>query len=260
MPTITVLEKLYGSISPSALEKLYSRIVEGLDVNLSFVGTTNRGWIKLDISGQDKTVAMNLLDREVGLAPTLNNLEKFATVRGKIATSKKDDNQLHVDLGVCPDILDAFIPERRLCAQLADAKNISFQDLIDLFCLHDNIPLEIKIVENANEKATSVKAFLSEAQLSLFKSWIRSRFDRLFILGSLLSDVEQAVKKSRHSRDVIKIESLGSLEHVVLCKLGTDAVGLIPTLGRYLKSSVLAPFSPKKIIEAIGSQSFDWGP
>ena len=54
----------------------------------------------------------------------------------------------------------------------------------------------------------------------------------------------------------IKIESLGVLEQVVLCKLGTDAVGLIPKLGRYLKSSVLVPFSPKKIVAVLGSQSF----
>jgi hypothetical protein len=51
---------------------------------------------------------------------------------------------------------------------------------------------------------------------------------------------------------------LGVLEQVVLCKLGTDAVGLIPTLGRYFKSAVLVPFSPKKILEVVGSQSFDW--
>jgi hypothetical protein len=50
---------------------------------------------------------------------------------------------------------------------------------------------------------------------------------------------------------------LGVLEQVVLCKLGTDAVGLIPKLGRYLKSAVLVPFSPKKILEAIGRSSFD---
>jgi hypothetical protein len=36
-------------------------------------------------------------------------------------------------------------------------------------------------------------------------------------------------------------------------------VGLIPKLGRYLKkSAVLVPFSPKKILETVGSQAFDW--
>jgi hypothetical protein len=34
--------------------------------------------------------------------------------------------------------------------------------------------------------------------------------------------------------------------------LGTDAVGLIPKLGRYLKPALLNSFSPKRIIKEIG--------
>ena len=131
-------------------------------------------------------------------------------------------------------------------------------NLVKLFCLYDNMPLEVKIAKDVKRESKTVEALLSEAQLSLFRSWIRSRFDRLIILGSLFSEVEQAVKLSRHSRDVIKTESLGVLEQVVLCKLGTDAVGLIQKLGRYLKSAVLVPFSPKKILEAVGNQVFDY--
>lgn len=259
MPTITVLEKLYGSTSPATIEKLYSSLVEGLDVQLSFVGTTERGWIQLDVSGDDQTVALNLLDREVGLAPVSSDgLQKFSVRRGKIASSRSGD-ELCVDLGVvCSESCDAVVSEKLLFAQLADGKDVSLQSLVELFCLYDNVPLEVKIIENVRGAGKTVKATLSEGQVSLFKSLVRSRVDRLFILGSLFSDVEQAVKLSRHSRDVIKVESLGTLEQVVLCKLGTDAVGLIPKLGRYLKSAILVPFSPKKIIKTVGSESFDW--
>jgi hypothetical protein len=114
----------------------------------------------------------------------------------------------------------------------------------------------LKLSEDVDMRSETIKAQLSEMQLSLFHKWIRFRFDRLIILGSIFPDVERAVKLSRHSRDIIKIESLGVLEQVVLCKLGTDAVGLIPNLGRYLKSSVLVPFSPKKIVAVLASQSF----
>jgi hypothetical protein len=138
---------------------------------------------------------------------------------------------------------------------LADGKEVPLQELVELFCLYNNMPLEVKIVQGVEEGNKNVEAGLSEAQFSLFSRWVRCRFDRLIILGSLFSDVERAVKFSRHSRDIIKVESLGVLEQVVLCKLGTDAVGLIPKLGRYLKSAVLVPFSPKKILEATGSLS-----
>jgi hypothetical protein len=260
MPTVTVLEKLYGSGSPATFEELYSSLVSGLKVQLSFAGTTNRGWIQLDVSGDDETAALSLLNREVGLAPvSLDALEKFSVMQGKVIFSGKSKDELCVDLGVVsPKVLDAVLSESRLRAQLADGKELPLQRLVELFCLYDNVPIEVKIAEDVEGEGKTVEALLSEAQLSLFRSWVRYRFDRLIVLGSLFSDVEQAVRLSRHSRDIIKTESLGVLEQVVLCKLGTDAVGLIPKLGRYLKSAVLVPFSPKKIIDAVGSQSFDW--
>jgi hypothetical protein len=257
MPTVTVLEKLYGSGSPETFEKLYSSLVSGLKVQLSFAGTTNRGWIQIEVSGEDETAALSLLDREIGLAPvSLDNLKKFSVMQGKVVFSSKSEKELYVDLGVfSPKVSDAVLSGKRLCAQLTDGKEVPLQELVELFCLYDNMPLEVKIVQGVEEANKNVEADLSEAQLSLFSRWVGYRFDRLIILGSLFSDVERAVKLSRHSRDIIKIESLGVLEQVVLCKLGTDAVGLIPKLGRYLKSAVLVPFSPKKILEAFGSSS-----
>jgi len=260
MPVVTVLEKLYGSCSPATFEELYSSLISGLNVQLHFAGTTDSGWIKLDVSGDDKTAALSLLDREVGLAPaSLDGLEKFSVMRGKIVFSGKSESELYVDLGVVSlETCDAVLSENQLRAQLADGRKLSLKRLVELFCLYDNVPLEVKIAKKVGTDSKNVEAVLSERQLSLFRSWVRCRFDRLLILGSLFSDVEQAVNLSRHSRDIIRIESLGVLEQIVLCKLGTDAVGLIPKLGRYLKSAVLVPFSPKKILKAVGSQSFDW--
>jgi len=257
MPTVTVLEKLYGSGSPETFEKLYSSLVSGLNVQLRFAGTTDRGWIQLEVSGEDETAALSLLDREIGLAPvSLDNLKKFSVMQGKVVFSGKSKKELYVDLGVSsPKVSDAVVSGKRLCAQLADGKEIPLQELVELFCLYDNMPLEVKIVQGVEGESKTVEAGLSEAQFSLFSGWVGCRFDRLIILGSLFSDVERAVKFSRHSRDIIRIESLGVLEQVVLCKLGTDAVGLIPKLGCYLKSAVLVPFSPKKILEAFGSPS-----
>jgi hypothetical protein len=254
MPTVTVLEKLYGSGSPETFEKLYSSLVSGLKVQLSFAGTTNRGWIQIEVSGEDETAALSLLDREIGLAPvSLDKLKKFSVMQGKVVFSSESETELYVDLGVfSPKVSDAVLLGKRLCAQLADDKEVSLQELVELFCLYDNLPIEVKIAEDVEEANKNVEAVLSEAQFSLFSRWVGCRFDRLIILGFLFSDVERAVKLSRHSRDIIKIESLGVLEQVVLCKLGTDAVGLIPKLGRFLPDALLVPFSPKKIHQNVG--------
>ena len=259
MPTVTVLEKLYGSGSPETFEKLYSSLIRGLEVKLRFADTTDRGWIQLDVSGKDETAALSLLEREVGLAPaSYYAIKKFSVFHGKVVSSKSDE-ELHVDLGLSsPKEYDAVISEKSLHAQLADGQEAPFRSLIELFCLYNNLPLEVKIAGEVEDESRIVDAVLSEKQLNLFHIFVRSRFDRLIVLGSLFSDVEDALNRSRHSRDIIKTESLGVLEQVILCKLGTDAVGLIPKLGRYLnKSAVLVPFLPKKIIETLGSQAFD---
>jgi hypothetical protein len=259
MPKVTLLDKLYGSGSPETFESFYSSLFSGLEVQLRFAGTTDRGWIQLNVSGEDEIAALSFLEREIGLAPTsYDALKKFSVIQGKIVFSSKSQEELYVDLGLSSDNLyDAVISEKRLRAQLADGKEVSYKSLVELFCLYDNLPLEVKI-GNVEGESRTVEAVLSDKQLNLFHNWVRSRFDRLIILGSLFSDIERTVKMSRHSRDIIKTESLGVLEQVVFCKLGTDAVGLIPKLGRYLKkSAVLVPFSPKKILETVGNQAFD---
>ena len=97
-----------------------------------------------------------------------------------------------------------------------------------------------------------VRAEFSERQLSEFERYLDAYVDRLIIFGAPRSHVENAVKESKHIRDIIGIDSLGLLEHAVVCKLGTDAVGLIPKLGKLLSTAKLASFSPRKIQQLIG--------
>ena len=260
MSIVTVLEKLYGSGSPENYKKLYLDLVSGLKVHLGFVGTTNRGWIQLELVGEDEAAALSLLDCEVGLAPiSTDKLKKFSVVKGKVVFPNKNKHELHVDVGILSNLnCDAIVSKKQLCAQLADGNDVTLQKLIELFCLYENFPLEIKIAEDVGKENKSMEADLSEAQFSLFSTWIGCRFDRLVVLGSHFSDIERAVKLSKNYRDLIKVESLGALEHVVICKLGTDAIGLIPKLGRYLKSAVLIPFSPKRILATVGSTSIGY--
>jgi hypothetical protein len=155
-----------------------------------------------------------------------------------------------------PRVCDAVVPLKSLQAQLADGKELSLQQISELFCLCDNLPLKVKVVGGVEVGKKRVEAELSEAQLSQVKRWIRSSLDRLLVLGAPFSDVERAVYASKHARDVVRVESLGLLEHVVVCKLGTYAVGLTPRFGRFLSDAVLAPFRPGKIREFVGRDFF----
>jgi hypothetical protein len=252
MPTVVLLEKVYGPFSPETFEPILLSLCKGLKVRLRVVGKTSRGWIQTEVSGKDENAALHFIDREIGLAPiSVDKLKKFSVTRGRVV-SGKSKNEVCVDVGVfSPETYDAVVPLQTLQAQLSDGIKLPLQRLTELFCLYDNLPLKVKMVSSVNAQKKLVEAELSEAQLSQITYWIRSRLDRLLVLGSPFSDVEHAVRASRHFRDVVKIEPLGLLEQALLCKLGTDAAGLIPKLGRLLPDAVLAPFCPRKIRELI---------
>jgi hypothetical protein len=56
-----------------------------------------------------------------------------------------------------------------------------------------------------------------------------------------------ALEHARLERDVISVESLGMFEHALVCKLGTDAAGLIRQLGRNLGNAKFTVFNPKSL-------------
>ena len=66
MPTVTLLEKVYGSFSPENFEPVFSSLCKGLKVKLKVVGETNRGWVQIEVSGEDENAALNFIDREMG--------------------------------------------------------------------------------------------------------------------------------------------------------------------------------------------------
>lgn len=256
MTLITLLEKAYGSYSTRSFENVLESLCQGLKVNIKVRGRTAQDWIPVEVYGDDEPVAQRILDREIGLAPTsADKVSKFADVRGKIFNSGESTNELYVDIGVfTPHVYPAIIPLSTLRAQLMDGKNMTLQHTIGLYCLRDHIPLRIKILAELDPERRTWNAELSEAQLSLFSTWFRSNLDRLIVLGASRMEIEAAVQRAGHLRDIVKIETLGPFEHALECKLGTDAVGLVPKLGGRLRQSSLLPFNPRRIKEEFGWQ------
>jgi hypothetical protein len=260
MPTVTLLEKVYGSFFVGIFEPIFSSLCQGLKIQIRIVGKTDHNWVKVKISGEDETVALRYLDQKFGIAPaSVDDVKKFSTVKGRIVAfeenEENEENGLHVDIGISsPQFHGAFIPLQSLRAQITDGKPLLYRQIIDSFCLYENLPLEIKIVSGIENEEEWVKAEFSERQLSQFARWLHAYVDRLIVFGAPLSHVEHAVRESNHFRDIIKIDSLGLLEHAVVCKLGTDAVGLIPKLGKLLSTAKLAPFSSRRIQQLISSE------
>lgn len=257
MPPVTVLEKVYGPLPPGLLEPALSSLLEGLRVEARVLGKAGRGWVQVEVSGEDEAVALRYLDQRLGLAPvSLPNLKKSSEVRGRVLPAEEGAEGLPVDVGVfSPRICDASIPLGTLASQLAGGRALPLRGLLGLFCLRENLPLSVRVVSIREE---AVEAELSKGQLLTLERWVRSNLDRLLVLGAPLTAVERAVGASGHARDVAAVEPLGLLEQSVVCKLGTDAAGLIPRLGPRLPHATLAVFSPRKIQRAIGDSWRKW--
>jgi hypothetical protein len=108
------------------------------------------------------------------------------------------------------------------------------------------LPLNIKIIR-VNEEENRIEAELSAQQVEKYTVWQEALLDKLIVLGVALREVKDALEYAKLNRDIISVEPLGLFEHALTCKLGTDAAGLIPQIGRLLKNAKFAVFNPRKI-------------
>ncbi|MEM3735290.1 MAG: DUF2110 family protein [Candidatus Bathyarchaeia archaeon] len=247
MPTVTLSSKIYNDNQLKNVEEHLKSSLKGLKVKIEIIKAAPQGWIQATLSGEDEKAALSFLENTVGLCPThISNITKFSMIRGYITSLGKREEQLQLDIG--PNIVNVAVPLQHLQAQLTDGRKIALKKIVELYGFCENMPLKAKII-SANGKC--LKAALAENQLRQYKRWIKSLFDRLIVLGASQQEIKTAVKEAKCQNDIVGIEQLGLFEHVIICKLGTDAIGLIPKVGKKLSNATLSVFSPKKILEIL---------
>lgn len=217
--------------------------------------TTSRNWVQTAISGEDETIAQNYLAREIGVCPkNFDSISRFSTLKGRIS-ELANGKEIDVDVGILsPESASAKVSTSRLQAQLVDGRKIALRKIAELFGFSRNLPLTIKIL-SVDREGKRLEAELAASQLRQYEEWVKSMLDRLIVLGVPLGDIESALKKENLERDIVSIEALGLFEHAVTCKLGTDAIGLIPKIGRRIQNAVLTAIVPRKILSFLGQDS-----
>lgn len=232
-------------------KKIIQSYFENLDVEEKNLGANKAGWLQLTIEGEDEKIATNYLNDKIGLIPIYKEtIKKNSTYKGRISNFNENKSLL-IDVGIfSPQISLATITLEKIQNQLIKDKKTSLKDISLLFGLAIGLPVNIKVL-NILEEENQIEAELSDIQLSLFDSWQKSFLDRLIVIGATRSQVKKTLSLTRLIKDVINVESLGLFEQVLTCKLGTDAVGLIPRIGRILKTAKLTVFNPKKIYMAL---------
>jgi hypothetical protein len=246
MTTLTLLTRIYNSHQLKQIDIILSDLFGDLSVEAAVTGTQAGRWVQLEVSGEDESIATKLLEREAGFCPiNLEYVKKFSTIKGYVTSLDRSTEELFVDIGVFqPKNVPAVIPIAHLQTHLAGKKKTSLKKIIELWGLCENLPLEIKVLEVKAEE-NRVEAELQSGQIHKFAQWKESLLDRLLVIGASTYEVKTAVEQEGLDRDVIEVESLGMFEHALVCKLGTDAAGLIGRIGRRLRKAKFTVFNPK---------------
>lgn len=134
-----------------------------------------------------------------------------------------------------------------LRAQLCDGKPFSCKEIAENYCIDKGSRLTVRITRLGLSDG-GIEAWLADSQTDLFSKWISSRLDRIQVFNCTRQHLELALRRANLERDVISVESDSLVTHSIVCKLGTDAIGLIPKLGPILGKSELKPFLPKRIL------------
>jgi len=227
---------------------------ENLDLDFKVLGAPVNNWVQVSLSGEDEALATSYINKEIGTCPiSVKRVEKFSVLKGYITKLDTAQNELAVDVGIFePKITRAVIPLAYLQAQLADGKKADLKKIAEVYGLQENLPLNVKVVDIPCGEDGQLQAELSTAQIEKICLWQQSLLDRLIVLGATVREIETVLERTRLNRDVVNTERLGLLEYALTCKLGTDAAGLIPRMGRYMRNAVLVVFNPRKILEFVG--------
>lgn len=252
MPTVNLLAKVNSDSQLKIVERLLRLKLKGLNVETNICKVTSRGWVQITVSGEDEKAALHYLAEETGLAAvSLDDVKKFSIMKGYITSIDKSKDKIYVDMGIyLPKIIDVAVSLQHLQAQLVDGKKIALNEIVEAFGLSENSPLSIKIFK-VDKENNCIEGLLSEKQLNQFKNWASSLLDRLIILGASEEEVKLTLKRAGCNRDVTGIETLGLFEYAVVCKLGTDAAGLVPKIGRNLRNAALTVFDSERVLKLL---------
>lgn len=259
MTILTLLVKASSSGQLKKIDDMLKAEFENLDLEVKVLGNPVNKWVQVSLSGEDEVIATNYINKQIGTCPiSIKNVNKFSVLKGYISKVDTAKQEFKVDVGVFePKIIQATIPLAHLQAQLADGRKVDLKKISEIYGFYENLPISIKVIHIDSEEDGLLQAELSIEQTERIRLWQQSLLDRLIILGVSLGEIETVLERTRLNRDVIGTESLGMFEYALTCKLGTDATGLIPKVGRYMRNAAFIVFNPKKIFGFLGEQALN---
>jgi hypothetical protein len=216
MRTVTLMERAYGDVEKAhkAFHAALKDRLKFLDVNII---VDSHKWMDVTLAGRDEEFAANYLVRTFG---TPHKLNVGDIVTGRII--KIHENCIEVDVG----LEFVFVLKDNLRHLGIGAP----KQIASRFGFVEQLPVEVKVIGTK-------KAEFTKKQIDAFWKWKKGT-DRVTVNGATRAQIRSALKKTGHVRDINRIEKLGTLEHSIVCKKGTDAPGIISDIGPYLNSDL----------------------
>jgi len=225
------------------LERELQELKGELNASVTLDGFSPSGWAEINITGEDSEITSELIADKFPVAHTeLREIEPQGNYKAEIIGANAEG--LKFDVGVDTRTLHCSIPTSNLNSQLANGKAIPLRQLMDYYCLYPGVRIGVRTAIKSDHE---IEGWLSDGFLDTVADWVATGLDRIQVFECFKKEADLAVVKTHLSRDVIAVESMTLTMQSIVCKLGTDAVGLIPKLGHILRKQALKPFQPKKI-------------
>jgi hypothetical protein len=246
---ITLLQKK-GNVEEKGfrleLDTAIRKLIGNLSATVTFSSFTKQGWTAIIVAGDDAEVVIELLSQTFGLA-TIDSgkTELHGNYNGVVRNLSTSG--LSVDIGIeLPKPTYVNVRLSSLQAQLADGRKISSRTIAESYCIFPEMPISIRITRSTPNE---VEGWLSDSQISLYSRWITTGLERIQVFNCLPTHLDFAIRKAQLERDTVSSEQLALTIQSILCKVGTNAIGLIPRIGSILRKSDLKPFIPRRIQE-----------
>jgi len=184
------------------------------------VGVRGDDFVQVDVSGDDATVAENVLAETWGAVVAHD--EGFTAGETYVGTLESwDDDGAVLDAGE-----EVRVPAAELGLGVGSPEQV-----VERFGLVQHLPMRF-VYGGAGDPHR-----LADAERDRLYDWQRGP-GRLTVNSATRGEVRATVNRAGHAQDIVTVERLGLLEQSVVCAEGTDPPGLLAAIGSYLPAEM----------------------
>ncbi len=221
-----------GDARERALDGMGSLVdndVGDLDVDWQ-VGVRDDGFVQVDVTGEDATVARNVLAETWGeIVAHDDGLEPGEEYVGTLEAWDADGF-----------VLDAG-EEVRIPADEIGLGVGSPEQVVERFGLVQHLPMRFVYGDDGTDPDGADGDVgpnrLADGERDRLYDWQRGP-GRVNVNSATRGEVRATVNRAGHAQDIVTVERLGLLEQSIVCAEGTDPPGLLAAIGGYLPAEM----------------------